>query len=85
MLNKEAVEKLNQYPDLCERVKRMLAIVENTEGETTLADMAEQRIIDEMRGLGHELLQNWANQQADKTAARAKAHKPGLRKHIKKK
>lgn len=56
MLDKATVDKLNQYPELCERVKQLLAIVENAEGETTLADVAEQRIIDEMRVIGHELL-----------------------------
>lgn len=84
MLDKATVEKLNQYPELCERVKQLLAIIENAEGETTWADEAEQRVIDEMRGLGHDVLQTWASRQAGKAAQRAAQQKAGLRKHTKK-
>jgi hypothetical protein len=84
MLDKATIEELNQYPELCERVKQLFAIIKNAEGETTLADVAEQRVIDEMRVLGHAVLQNWANQQADKAAQRAIKQKASLRKHTKK-
>jgi len=84
MLDKATIDELNQYPELCERVKQLLAIIKNAGGETTRADDAEQRVIDEMRKLGHDVMQNWANQQVGKAAQRATQQKASLRKHTKK-
>lgn len=60
----ELVERLSRYPELKNRVEQLLNVVENTKGDLELADDAEQRVVDELRGMGGELLQGWAENQA---------------------
>jgi hypothetical protein len=79
------MEQLQTYPELKERFKEILRIVENSNGDTTLANDAEERIIEELRGMGHDALQSWAIRQAEQAAARIVKQKKGLRKHVKKK
>lgn len=56
----ELVERLQRHPELCERVKELLTIVENAEGDSLTADAAEERVVQEMRRIGREALQAWA-------------------------
>jgi len=84
MLDRESVNKLNNYPELCDRIKQLLAIMENENGETTLANEAERRVIEEMRAMGQKALQGWAEHQAASSVEKAPAQKTGLRKHEKK-
>lgn len=60
-------EKLNSYPILKARVKSLLEIVENSNGDLTKAAATEQRVIDELRQMGNEVLSGWATQQVNKT------------------
>jgi len=53
-------ERLNAHPHLRERVDQLLGIVEDTEGDLEKADEAERRVIEELRRLGQEVLQDWA-------------------------
>lgn len=85
LTDQELMEKLRTYPELKERFKEIVRIVENSKGETTLADDAEERVIEELRGLGHDALQSWAIRQAEQASARIVKQKKGLRKHVKKK
>ena len=41
----------------------LLAVVEDTIGTLKEADAAEMRLIDEMRRMGQEAMQAWANKQ----------------------
>jgi len=66
----ELVKRLSRYPELKTRVEQLLDVVENTKGDIELADDAEQRVVDELRGMGGELLQGWAaNQTLSKESA----------------
>jgi hypothetical protein len=56
----EIVRQLEQHPEVKARVLRLLDMVENTEGDLKRADEAGQRAIEELRALGRELLQSWA-------------------------
>ncbi len=85
MHDKELVEKLNEHPVLRARVIHLLDIIENSMGETTLANEAERRVIEELRGMGQEALQNWACRQELKVTSEARKINPDLRKHVKKK
>ena len=58
------IERLSRYPELKTRVEQLLDVVENTRGDIELADDAEQLVVDELRGMGGELLQGWAANQA---------------------
>jgi hypothetical protein len=53
-------ERLNAHPHLRGRVDQLIGIVEDTEGEIDKADEAERRVIEELRRLGLEVLENWA-------------------------
>ena len=48
------------------RFEHMLDIVENSQGDCVLADEAELRVLEQVRGLGRELLQDWAAEGAEK-------------------
>ncbi len=56
-------ERLNQHPQLRARIESLLSVVENAQGDVTKADEAEQRVVKEIRHLGQEALQEWANRQ----------------------
>ena len=59
-------ERLREHPELRERFEKMLDIVENSQGDCVLADDAELRVLEQVRGLGRELLQGWAEEGAEK-------------------
>ncbi|MDQ3754988.1 MAG: hypothetical protein M3371_09680 [Acidobacteriota bacterium] len=56
----ELMERLVRHPELCERFKELLEIVENAEGAALTADAAEELVVQEIRQLGQEALQAWA-------------------------
>ncbi|NJO17246.1 MAG: hypothetical protein HC877_16325 [Thioploca sp.] len=57
--DQELLENLNRHPQLEERIKRLLSLVEDSEGHLEKADEAEQRIIQEVRQIGNKLLTGW--------------------------
>ncbi len=60
-------ERLKAHPLLRERFDALLGIVEDTSGDLDKADEAEQRVIEQTRQLGNELLRAWATaKEADK-------------------
>ena len=63
-LSDEAILRgLNAHPEIKSRIASMLAVVENAGGDVKLADAAEMRLIEEIRRLGQEAMQAWANGQ----------------------
>jgi PP-loop superfamily ATP-utilizing enzyme len=60
--------RLNKHPQLRGRVERLVALVEDAGDELRQADEAERRVIEEVRRLGQELLEGWANEQVAKRA-----------------
>jgi hypothetical protein len=84
MDNKTILAILDENPELRERVTQLLSTVVNEGGNIELADEAEQRVIDQLRLMGHDALQAWANHQTKVVGKRAQQQKPNLRKHEKK-
>lgn len=82
---KELAEKLAKYPDLKQRIEEMLAIAENSHQEILLADVAEERVIEVVRGMGRELMQNWANQRSSQASKQIEKTVASAKKNIKKK
>ncbi len=82
---KELANKLAEYPKLKERFEELVTIMENPDDKTTLADVAEQRVIGELRILGHDTLQHWANRQSSKSAQQLEKPVKTARKNTKKK
>jgi ParB-like chromosome segregation protein Spo0J len=84
MNDQELLEKLAEYPDLKARIKEMLMIVENPGEEVKRADDAEERVIEITRGIGHDLLQNWANRRAAQAAKQMEQSVKSAKKNVKK-
>jgi hypothetical protein len=53
-------DRLQAHPVLRERFETLLAMVEAEGGTLERADDVELRVIEELRRLGHDLLQDWA-------------------------
>jgi hypothetical protein len=54
-------------PGLRARIVSIVSAIENSEGDLKEADAAEERIVEEMRLLGREALQGWAEKQVEVT------------------
>ena len=85
MNSQELVEKLEQYPDLKLRVEELLQIIENDNGELLSAHVAEQRVIDSLRSLGNEMLQNWGAATSNRASKQFRQKFPTSHKDVKKK
>ncbi len=57
--DRELVKLLNAHPSLRERVEQLIQVVEDADGNLEKADAAEQRVIEEVRKIGHEALTEW--------------------------
>lgn len=78
MLNKQAkessekiarlVEKLENHPEVLDRLERIFQVVENESGEAMTADEAEELLVLEMRRLGQETLRGWAQRKETRLA-----------------
>ena len=67
-LSDEAIlRRLNANPQIKSRIASMLAVVEDAGGDLKEADAAEMRLIEEIRRMGQEALQAWADRQVQKT------------------
>lgn len=82
---KELTELLTKYPDIKKRVEEMLLFVDGTQEEVNLADEAEERVIEGVRGIGLSLMENWAKRQITKSSEQIKKRLPNAQKHSKKK
>lgn len=76
----ELAKKLEKYPYIKARMESLLSVAENTSGNFDLADDAEEQLIIEIRKMGQEMLQTWADNQVEKKiietkkSGKAKAH-----------
>lgn len=80
---KSLVQKLEKYPSLQARLEEMIKVVENISGEFEVADDVEERLIPEVRGMGRDLMQVWAQDQMEKKVAEVK-HQKNVKRHTKK-
>jgi len=60
----ELAQRLKRQPELSERIERLLEIVENADGDSLTADEVEERVVEEIRRIGHDALQGWARRKA---------------------
>jgi len=77
--------RLNQHPHLRERRETLLNVVENVGGDCTKADAAEQAVSEEVRKMGNEALQCWADRAGQKATATVRHQQPALQGNGKKK
>jgi len=69
-LAEEVAWRLERHPIIKARISKLLDVMENAGGDLRRADDAERRAIDELRGMGQELLQGWGRRLADEEAQR---------------
>ena len=77
-------ERLSAHPKLLSRIEALLNVVENSAGDIEQADLAEQRVIEEVRQIGQQALSSWAERQHQKQVSVLRQNHPSLRKHLKK-
>jgi hypothetical protein len=80
----DLLETIKRYPSLRNRIEELTTIIENPAGETDLADVAEERIIESFRGFGQELLQDWAENRMKKANLQLEKCIPSAHKNKKK-
>ena len=76
-------ERLRAHPGLYERISTLLEVVENAAGDVNKAAEAERRVIEELRQLGQEALQGWAERRQE-VVEQAAASDPALSRKEKK-
>jgi chromosome segregation ATPase len=77
-------ERLEAYPHLKQRIEALLNVVENAAQDLERADEAEQRVIEELRQIGQQALQAWAQTQQQQQSVQLRYHQPAVRQHRKK-
>jgi hypothetical protein len=79
--DEEIVRGLHEHPQIRRRVASLLSAVRDAGGDLKLADDAEQRLTDELRLLGQEAMQGWAERQVRVTEQEVRrggrAHREG--------
>lgn len=78
-------ERLNKHPDLKKRIEELLEIMENSNGDLQKANDAEQRIIEELRKMGNDVLHAWASSREKQEFEKILNDKNGLAGNGKKK
>jgi hypothetical protein len=54
------LERLRAHPELLARFESILGLTEVAEGPLRTADEIEEQLVQEVRRLGHEVMQDWA-------------------------
>jgi hypothetical protein len=62
----DLVHQLDRHPQLKARIKALLDVVDNADGDVVKADEAEQRFIEELRLMGLDAMNAWAQRKQDK-------------------
>jgi len=77
-------ERLSRHPHLKARIASLSDTIENVGNDVEKADAAEQRVIGEVRCIGQEALQGWAEGQVKKKSEELYDKISGIRCHDKK-
>jgi len=83
MTDEALVAFLRGHPDFRDRVASIARAMENADGDLGEADAAEERLVEEMRHLGREALQGWAEKRV-KATERDIRQRPSIRRQGKK-
>lgn len=76
-MQKESVEeRLRKHPALRARLEAILDLVEDESGQFARADDAEEFLISQLRSLGQEVLQQWAENEQQQVEQHWD-HRPG--------
>jgi len=79
--DEEILRGLQRHPEIKSRVAALLAVVEDSKGDLKRADDAEDRLVEELRRLGQDAMQSWAQGQVMQTEQEVRrsgrAHREG--------
>lgn len=73
---KRLVEKLRSHPELLERFEAILALTERPDGT---ADQVEELLVAEVRRLGSQAMEQWAQQAEEQAGEELRQKTPGAR------
>lgn len=79
----DLVKFLEKNPYIKARLEALINVTENSSGEFTRADDAEKAVVEGVRAMGHNVLQNWAIKQNEKQEVLA-SNNTTLKRHSKK-
>ena len=65
----DLVNQLDKHPQLKARIKALLDVVENANGDVVKADEAEQRFVEELPQMGLDAMQAWAQRKQSRVEA----------------
>ena len=77
------LDKLAEFPELRGRIEEILALMGNEKGDANTADEAEERAVEEVRKLGLEVMQGWAERKHPRLS-KEQAQRCGVRRKEKK-
>jgi hypothetical protein len=73
------IEKLRKRPQLMERLESIMGISEVDDEKLPTADEVEERLIEEIRRLGNEVMGQWAQNAEIRVGQEVEQGKPGVR------
>ena len=76
--------RLRQHPELLARFQSILALTRNADGPLQTADEVEERLIQELRPLGHASMNQWATQAEQRVSDELKTADATVRSRKKK-
>jgi transcriptional regulator GlxA family with amidase domain len=79
----EFLARLQRHPELQAKFDALLDIVDNASGDALKADEAEQLVFEELRRMGQQALQSWANRKQQRVEADSDARSDLARKEKK--
>jgi hypothetical protein len=62
------LERLRAHPELLARFESILGLTDVAEGRLRTADEIEEQLVQEVRGLGHEVMADWAVRAEERVA-----------------
>lgn len=79
----EFLQRLQRHPELQAKFESLLNVVENAAGDATKADEAEQLVFEELRQMGQQAIQAWAERKQQLVTADCNARSDLARKEKK--
>jgi len=77
-------ERLNEFSSLKATIERIVGIAENRCGTLIKADDVEDQVAEELRQLGNEVIQGWAETRMEETAKLIESGTEKMTKDVKK-
>ena len=70
------LEGLRQHPEMMERMQSILELARNQEGPLKTADEVEEKLIEEIRQLGHCTMTQWASTAEERVSTELRREDP---------